>query len=224
MSNASKVLHEAASHIGESGRPNASTHWYAQRHGTAYLSASWCDMFVSYIAAMTGFGKQVGEFAYCPSHVNWFKANKQWGSKPRYGAVVFFDWDNDGVADHVGYVEGTGNGVIYTIEGNTSNAVKRRTRYPSDVLGYGYPAYGDSAPTPGGSANSYPGETSKGSSGGVTRKIQNALIKAGYKLAKYGADGQFGDETDAAVKKFQKANGLVVDGVVGPNTWKKLIG
>lgn len=220
MSNASKVLHEAASHIGESGRPNASTHWYAQRHGTAYLSASWCDMFVSYIAAGSGFGRQVGEFAYCPSHVNWFKANKQWGSKPRYGAVVFFDWDNDNIADHVGFVESYGGGTVTTIEGNTSNAVKRRTRFPSDILGYGYPAYGDKPVPP---TASLPAQVSKGSKGTVVRKAQNALIKKGYKLPKWGADGDFGDETEGAVRKFQADHGLKVDGVVGDQTWGALL-
>lgn len=216
MTSASTVLASARSHLGESGRPNAATHWYAAKHGNEFLSASWCDMFVSYVGSQIGISKVIGEFAYCPSHVNWFKANKQWGSTPRYGAVVFFDWNNDNVADHVGFVEGYSGGTVTTIEGNTSNAVKRRTRYPSDILGYGYPAYGDKpAPKP------LP-ELSRGSKGADVLKAQKALIKLGYKLAKYGADGDFGTETEAAVKRFQKNRKLVVDGVIGPQTWKVL--
>lgn len=37
-------------------------------------------------------------------------------------------------------------------------------------------------------------------------------------------DGIFGTKTLAAVREYQKANGLTVDGVVGKNTWKKLLG
>ena len=40
----------------------------------------------------------------------------------------------------------------------------------------------------------------------------------GYSLPKYGADGSFGAETENAVRAFQLANGLVVDGVAGTKT------
>lgn len=64
----------------------------------------------------------------------------------------------------------------------------------------------------------------KGASGNITKWIQKRLIKLGYSLPKYGADGKFGEETYQAVRKFQQANGLSVDGIVGKNTWRKLIG
>ena len=38
------------------------------------------------------------------------------------------------------------------------------------------------------------------------------------------ADGIFGTQTLTAVRRYQEANGLTVDGVVGKNTWKKLLG
>lgn len=45
--------------------------------------------------------------------------------------------------------------------------------------------------------------------------LQRALILAGYKLPKYGADGDFGKETEKAVNAFKKAHGLKVDGICG---------
>ena len=59
-------------------------------------------------------------------------------------------------------------------------------------------------------------------SGQEVKELQEDLMEAGYRLPKFGADGDYGDETVNAVKKFQKENGLSVDGVVGPNTRAKL--
>jgi GH25 family lysozyme M1 (1,4-beta-N-acetylmuramidase) len=64
----------------------------------------------------------------------------------------------------------------------------------------------------------------KGDSGGEVKDLQKKLISLGYDLGKYGADGRFGDKTEAAVKKFQKKNELVIDGIVGKRTWAKLLG
>lgn len=64
----------------------------------------------------------------------------------------------------------------------------------------------------------------KGNKGAVVKAMQMQLLVLGYKLPKYGADGDFGSETEAAVKAFQKAKGLVVDGIVGPKTNEKLFG
>ena len=49
--------------------------------------------------------------------------------------------------------------------------------------------------------------------------MQQALTAAGFSLPKYGIDGSFGRETLAALKAFQKANGLKTDGICGPKTW-----
>lgn len=75
---------------------------------------------------------------------NAYKAAKQWitrGNQPQVGDVVFFDWDENGWANHVGIVE-TVNGVILgIIEGNNSEAVIR-TRYGynnTKIMGYGVP-------------------------------------------------------------------------------------
>lgn len=61
-----------------------------------------------------------------------------------------------------------------------------------------------------------------GDSGKAVKNLQNDLIQLGYKLPKYGADGQYGDETEQAVRRFQKDHGLAVDGIAGPKTLGKI--
>jgi peptidoglycan hydrolase-like protein with peptidoglycan-binding domain len=58
-----------------------------------------------------------------------------------------------------------------------------------------------------------------GDKGDGVKKIQFALKAAGYKVT---VDGDFGNQTDAAVRQFQKKNNLKVDGIVGKITWGKL--
>lgn len=54
----------------------------------------------------------------------------------------------------------------------------------------------------------------KGDKGDDVKAVQQALITNKYSLPKYGADGSFGNETDAAVRTLQSENGLTVDGIV----------
>lgn len=63
----------------------------------------------------------------------------------------------------------------------------------------------------------------KGARGNITKIIQELLIRKGYSVGKYGADSVFGNGTYNAVCAMQRDNGLVVDGVVGQNTWKALL-
>ncbi|MBN1811202.1 MAG: peptidoglycan-binding protein [Anaerolineae bacterium] len=61
----------------------------------------------------------------------------------------------------------------------------------------------------------------KGSSGDAVWAAQHLLKhKHGYGIT---PDGSFGNQTDAAVRDLQKVYGLVVDGIVGQNTWKALV-
>lgn len=62
----------------------------------------------------------------------------------KVGDIIFFDWDNDKDADHVGIVEKTENNTVYTIEGNSSGDTCRQKSYginSSVILGYGTPMY-----------------------------------------------------------------------------------
>jgi N-acetyl-anhydromuramyl-L-alanine amidase AmpD len=68
----------------------------------------------------------------------------------------------------------------------------------------------------------------KGDKNNPVKAMQTLLVGYGYKMTNggktYGVDGSFGAATENAVKAFQKANKLTVDGVCGPKTWTKLLG
>lgn len=109
----------------------------------------WCACFVSWCANECGYIEAgvIPKFAACASQgVPWFQERGLWQSgsyEPRSGDIIFFDWDGDMSADHVGIVEKVENGRVYTVEGNSGDSV-RQNSYPigySDVLGYGCPAY-----------------------------------------------------------------------------------
>lgn len=84
------------------------------------------------------------------------------------------------------------------------------------------PGKGSDTPSGGDESKKTHPTLKKGSKGAQVTKMQKLLMKKGYKLPKYGADGDFGNETLTAVKQFQKDNGLTIDGIVGPKTWAKL--
>ena len=60
-----------------------------------------------------------------------------------------------------------------------------------------------------------------GSTGSAVSKLQTVLNQHGYDLA---VDGIFGVKTQAAVRDYQKKNGLrMVDGIAGDETWGSLL-
>ena len=61
----------------------------------------------------------------------------------------------------------------------------------------------------------------KGAQGNITKLLQEKLVKLGYNTN--GVDGIFGSGTYSAVREFQKTRGLSADGIVGQNTWRKLL-
>lgn len=114
----------------------------------------WCACFVSWCADQCGYIESgvIPKYAACVSGVQWFKDNGQWrdvaGYTPKAGDIIFFDWNLDGRSDHTGIVAGYEEGVIQTIEGNTSSvsqahgdACEEKERTTAFVLGYGVPDY-----------------------------------------------------------------------------------
>lgn len=87
----------------------------------------WCACFVSWCYHKAG--KSEPRFAGCQSQgVPWFTSRGQWGARGYKniapGDAIFFDWDGDGSADHVGIVIGTDGSRVYTVEGNSGDACK----------------------------------------------------------------------------------------------------
>jgi hypothetical protein len=64
----------------------------------------------------------------------------------------------------------------------------------------------------------------RGARGESVRAMQGILIASGFGCGADGADGDFGANTEAALRRFQKENGLEADGICGDRSWKKLLG
>ena len=102
----------------------------------------WCACFVSWCYGQMGLSEP--RFAACQSQgIPWFQSHRQWGARGydnlAPGDAIFFDWDMDGSADHVGIVIGTDGSRVYTVEGNSGDACKIRS-YDVDyecIKGYG---------------------------------------------------------------------------------------
>ena len=73
-------------------------------------------------------------------------------------------------------------------------------------------------PLPPAPSSAGPGYLSKGMVGGKIALLQQLLSGLGYNVGPHGSDGVFGYGTELAVFAYQRANGLIVDGIVGPET------
>lgn len=158
------------------------------------------------------------------------------------------DDENTGTPDHVGIVVSVSGGKLKIIEGNISNKVGYRTISTNAkyIRGYCLPDYASVA-----GAEETKGEVEKeeaakevtvventpetgaisvilnelkaGSKGEQVKAMQSVLIGRGYRCGVCGVDGDFGSATTAAVRNFQRAEKLTVDGICGKNTWTKLL-
>lgn len=163
MSAAKNVLYCARQWIGYSrwDDPEPGTvfgRWYAELVGDSYFGESgipYCAMFVSYCLNWAGIEAAGLPGAYVP----WIlSANSDAGrlvanEDAQPGDLVMFDWQGDGVADHIGIVEENhpDEGWMQTIEGNTSpgsggsqsngGGVYRRARNYNSIIGVARPYY-----------------------------------------------------------------------------------
>lgn len=144
----SNIVNVAETQIGVTGgAPYWSWYGFNER-------VEWCACFVSWCADQCGLieNGSLPKFSACRNGIEWFKEKQKWANRegyiPKIGDIIFFDWKNksdenqNGVSDHVGIVKSVDieNNKVYTIEGNSGDAVKERTYDINDVeiMGYGF--------------------------------------------------------------------------------------
>lgn len=104
----------------------------------------WCGCFVSWCVFQAGFTEtgSAPKFSYCQDGVRWFSERGLWigsDSRPQAGMIVFFDWDDNGVCDHVGIVSQSGKEHISVIEGDSGGRCRENSygRDEKTIMGYG---------------------------------------------------------------------------------------
>jgi len=139
------VIDLALSQVGQTGgQPYWSYYGFSSR-------VEWCACFVHWCMRNTpsasGSYPQTSNNAYCQTIANNFMSIGQWGNRGYTdlvaGDTIFFDWQGDGHTDHIGLVIGTDGTNVYTVEGNSGDAVKVKS-YPinsSVIYGYGLMNY-----------------------------------------------------------------------------------
>jgi len=234
---AGAVLSTALRHRGTIESPLGSNR---QKFGAAYgwNGVAWCNIFVSRVGfEVTGDYRLLGKFAWTVGCATWWDQQGRFGTQPRPGAAVFFDWDGGRsitAIDHIGLVvEPLANGLVRTIEGNA--AVAGRTdgvwvhdRSPRFIVGYGYPRY---TPGAGGAGPAGPGATTKAKAearaSGRGSAQQGVAARRGGPPAYPGLLRQ--RSTGPAVRTLQhrlRERGwrLTVDGEFGPETLRVVRG
>ena len=201
----------------------------------------WCATFVSAIGITLGYTDIMPTECSCTKMIELYKAKGRWKENdahiPSPGDIVMYDWqdngrgDNTGTPDHVGFVVSLNGTTMTIIEGNKGEAVAYRSlnvngRY---IRGYCLPDYASKATKPTEAATGVLKTTAVNlpvlenkRAGASVKALQGLLNGLGYSCGT--VDGEFGSKTLAAVKKFQKENGLTQDGIVGAKTWGALLG
>ena len=105
---------------------------------------AWCACFASWCGNQAGLieSGKMPKFSLCDDGIAWFQSKGKWKSRgysPAPGTLIFFDWNGDGTSDHVGIVEKTEGSTVYTVEGNSSDAVNQRSYNINSgtIMGYG---------------------------------------------------------------------------------------
>ena len=119
---------------------------------TVKYSDDWCDVFVTTVFQQAGLSSLIGRECGVQRHIGIMQQKGIWQGKvlPKAGDVITFDWDGGGFADHIGIVESVKDGIVTTIEGNSSpytssgNTKVNRKTYnwnASYIKGYARPNY-----------------------------------------------------------------------------------
>src|SRR5690625_1419237 len=146
-------------------------------------SDDWCSAFVTVIGDITNTSKYIGCECSVQRFIAIFKNKGIWRvlQKPVAGDIVVFDWQKNGWADHIGFVEEVNGNRIITIEGNTSRCVARRS-YPWNdwrIAGYARPKYPSSEKSPSKSIQNIANEVIRGDWGNGEEQT-NRLTNAGH--------------------------------------------
>ena len=243
MITANQVLALAKGQLGTKESPPGSnnvvynTEYYGKPVSGNY---PWCCVFIWWLFKKLNASNLFcggAKIASCTAVMRYAKNHGLWvtsGYKP--GDLVLYNWNGKkDECHHIGILEGTGNGTVICIEGNTSMTnqdnggnVMRRTRNLSVVVGAYRPSYVTMVKNASASkkeaekVNVSVSVLKQGMKGSPVKKLQILLNGLGHNCGS--VDGSFGPKTLSAVKAFQKASGLTIDGSVGPATWAKLLG
>lgn len=211
------------------GKGNFTKYWRDMK--PSFQGQAWCDCFVDWCFTKA-YGKKAALELQCggtydfytPTSAGRYKEKGQWHvSSPEMGDQIFFK--NSERICHTGIVTGADSAYVYTIEGNTSGASgvisngggvcrKKYSLKSGYIAGYGRPNYGVESET----VKEGPRDILKGMKGEDVKEMQKMLINAGYSCGKAGADGDFGNDTEKALKAFQKDAGLEANGVYDKKT------
>lgn len=103
------------------------------------LNGDWCDFFFIWCNRQAG-GNIPLLGGYVPSLMEWAKQNGKFTQTPKVGYGVLFDFNRNGVPDHIGVYEADNGSEIINVEGNTNagngTGVYRRSREKKYILGY----------------------------------------------------------------------------------------
>lgn len=107
----------------------------------------WCAAFIVAIFEENGEAGFIPRYAACYQMINIFKKWKRFHSEksytPKRGDIVFYNWNDDEISDHVGIVVHNNFGLLNVIEGNKDSSVGYRDISTSNscIMGYGCPEY-----------------------------------------------------------------------------------
>lgn len=221
-----EVLSLARKQIGTKERPVNRVRYNDVYYGREVDGAAypWCCVFVWWVFhSLNRSDALFPKTAYCPSALAWFQARQRIVRDPLPGDIVFYNFNGGREPSHIGIVESVGPSSIVAIEGNTSDGdptnggmVMERVRPRRVCIAFARPSYAASEPLV--DVSGYK-TLRKGDTGAWVELLQNALTLRGFPVQ---TDGDFGPETDLAVRAFQRRSGIEVDGIVGIQTWGAL--